>query len=280
MKYDFTPECSAAVAKLKAHLVSDQVLAHPDYTKQFVVQPDASIFAVGGVLVQLDDLGRERPISFRSKKLTPAEQRYAVYELEALGVIYCVRKWRHYIEGTRFLLVTDHNALLWLFRQPHLRGKLARWALDLQQFDFMILHRPGKIHIVPDAVSRLRRLDENNDNDEQGLDTDEVCDKAFTLGEMELVPVRVLHISDLIRKARGSGDAVLLRELDFQPAFVNCCVSSLISVAVAQQRDLADLSNLDIDLKFLKFNEVAADSECGSKKLSPWLIDDSEKLLP
>ena len=76
--------------------------------------------------MQLDEAGRERPVSFRSKKLTPAEQNYAVYELEALGVIYCVRKWRHYLEGTHFLLVTDHNALLWLLRQPNLRGKLAR----------------------------------------------------------------------------------------------------------------------------------------------------------
>jgi hypothetical protein len=139
----FTDEHRAAVASLKAALVSDAVLVHPDYSKQFIVMPDASIFAVGGVLAQLDDQGRERPLSYRSKKLNSAEQNYAVYELEALGVIYCVRKFRHYIEGTTFLLITDHNALLWLFRQPNLRGKLARWALDLQQFDFTIIHRAG-----------------------------------------------------------------------------------------------------------------------------------------
>ena len=89
-------------------------------------------------MAQLDSDGRERHISLRSKKLNAAEQKYAVYELEALGVVYSVRKFRHYIEGTTFRLVTDHNALLWLFRQPILRGKLARWALDLQQFDFTI----------------------------------------------------------------------------------------------------------------------------------------------
>ena len=82
----------------------------------------------------------------------------------------------------RFTLVTDHHALLWLFRQPTLRGKLARWALDLQQFEFDVSHRPGKFHFVPDAVSRLRRLDEFENNEEQGLHTDEVSDKAFELG--------------------------------------------------------------------------------------------------
>ena len=85
---------------------------------------------------------------------------------------YCVRKLRHYLEGVRFLLVTDHRALLWLFRQPHLRGKLARWALDLQQLDFEVQHRPGKFHFVPDAVSRLHRLDEFENNDEEDLETD------------------------------------------------------------------------------------------------------------
>ena len=92
--------------------------------------------------------------------------------------------WRHYLEGVRFTLVTDHRALLWLFCQPHLRGKLARWALDRQQFEFDVTHRPGKFHFVPDAVSRLRRLDEFENNDEQNLQTDEVGDKAFELGNV------------------------------------------------------------------------------------------------
>ena len=131
--WEWTDQHRAAVANLKAALTSDAVLVHPDYSKPFIVMPDASIFAVGGVLAQLDSEGRERPISLRSKiKLNAAEQKYAVYELEALGVVYSVRKFRHYIEGTTIRLVTDHNALLWLFRQPILRGKLARWALDLQ----------------------------------------------------------------------------------------------------------------------------------------------------
>ena len=100
--WQWTQECSNAVKRLKDELVSPTVLAHPDYEKEFYVMPDASIFAVGGVLCQLDDKGKERPVSFRSKKLKPAEQKYAVYELEALAVVYCVRKFRPYIEGSHF----------------------------------------------------------------------------------------------------------------------------------------------------------------------------------
>ena len=175
--------------------------------------------------MQLDEKGRERPISFRSKKLTPAEQKYAVYELEALGVIYCVRKWRHYLEGVRFLLVTDHRALLWLFRQPHLRGKLARWALVLQQFDFEVQHRPGKFHFVPDAVSRLHRLDELESNDEQNLETDEVSDKAFELGNCvpnsERTSVKMLQNDavPLLNEKSVLNSDVFTNKVDLQAAF-------------------------------------------------------------
>jgi transposase InsO family protein len=174
----WTNECKLAVQKLKAALVSPSILVHPNYDREFIVMPDASLFAVGGVLVQHDDKGKERPVSYRSKKLNPAERKYAVYELEALAVVYAVRKFRPYIEGRHFLLLTDHNALVWLFRQPNLKGKLARWALELQQLDFTIRHRPGKIHIIPDAISRLPRVDNDDNNDEQFLPADEVSDKA------------------------------------------------------------------------------------------------------
>ncbi len=78
-------------------------------------------FCGGRVLAQLDDQGRERSLSYRSKKLSAAVQNYAVYELEALGVIYSVCKFRHYIEGRQLMLITDHNTLLWpLFHQLNL----------------------------------------------------------------------------------------------------------------------------------------------------------------
>ena len=252
----FTDEHRNAVAVLKAALTSDYVLVHPDYTKQFIVMPDASIFAVGGVLAQLDERGRERPISYRSKKLSAAEQKYAVYELEALGVVYAVRKFRHYIEGSTFLLVTDHNALLWLFRQPILRGKLARWALDLQQFDFTIEHRAGRAHIVPDAVSRLPRLDELETNDEQNVPADDVCDKGFTVSNFASVPLRAT-MSSLIMKAQTLTTAECKAYPDFNPRFESSPVSALVSLAVAQQRDLAKFDVTDLEYLDVPSTQVA-----------------------
>ena len=140
------------------------------------------------------------------------------------------------------MLVTDHNALLWLFRQPNLRGKLARWALDLQQLSFDIVHRAGKAHYVPDAVSRLRRVDEFDSNDEQGLDTDEVNDTAFEVAEYKALPPVD------IKTVFASAAVMLLTDVCEQPgyepifALEHCTALKLVSVAVAQQRDNAVFS--------------------------------------
>jgi hypothetical protein len=239
------------------------VLVHPDFSRPFIVQPDASLFAVGEVLVQLDDQGRERPVSFRSKKLTPAEQKYAVYELEALGVVYCMCKWCHYLEGVRFTLVTDHRALLWLFSQPTLRGKLARWALDLQQFEFDVSHRPGKFHFVPDAVSRLRRLDEFENNDEQDLQTDEVSDKAFELGSC--VPNLERKSGKMLPNEKTSPlttkyalNSSLDKNVFEEDVFGEREAASLTCVAVVQRRNELNLFNESLELKFLNSVQSAA----------------------
>ena len=271
--WEWTDQHRAAVANLKAALTSDAVLVHPDYSKPFIVMPDASIFAVGGVLAQLDSEGRERPISLRSKKLNAAEQKYAVYELEALGVVYSVRKFRHYIEGTTFRLVTDHNALLWLFRQPILRGKLARWALDLQQFDFTIEHRAGRAHIVPDAVSRLPRVDDHDTNDEQDVPVDDVCDKAFTVSNFASAPLRAT-LSSLVAKAQTLTTAEYEAYPGYNPRFAECPVSVLVSLAVAQQLDLAKFDIKDgfhhVDLDFLETPSARVAPLGSSGRITPF----------
>lgn len=71
------------------------------------------------------------------------------------SVLRSIEKLRGYLDGASFTVVTDHHSLLWLgrFKDPH--GRLGRWVLRLQQFDYKIVHRKGKEHVVPDALSRL-----------------------------------------------------------------------------------------------------------------------------
>jgi hypothetical protein len=151
--FAWTEECSSAFTKLKELLISAPHLSAPDFSRLFTIQCDASSFVLGAVLTQTFDDG-ERPICYLSRSLTRTERNLSTTEKECLCVIWAVEKLRHYLEGTRFVVITDHNSLLWLHRLKDPQGRLARWALLLQPYDFEIKHRPGKDHVVPDLLSR------------------------------------------------------------------------------------------------------------------------------
>lgn len=152
-KWDWTTECDQSFRKLKECLVSSPILSPPDYDKTFVLQTDASAFGIGAVLTQTYDDG-EHVISFLSRSLTRQERNYSTTERECLAVIWAIEKLRHYLEGVHFKVITDHHSLLWLNRLKDPQGRLARWALRLQPYDFELIHRKGKEHIVPDCLYR------------------------------------------------------------------------------------------------------------------------------
>ena len=74
-------------------------------------------------------------------------------DLEALAVVWAVKTFRSYVMGTRFKVVTDHNALKALVHKATLEGRLAQWADFLMGFDFEIIYRRGKENIVADTLS-------------------------------------------------------------------------------------------------------------------------------
>lgn len=89
-----------------------------------------------------------------SEKLSPAERKYQTTEKECLAVIRSMEKFRPYIEGTKFTVITDHASLLWLMNLKDSTGRVGRWALRLQAYDFELKHRKGKHMVVADALSR------------------------------------------------------------------------------------------------------------------------------
>lgn len=152
--FDMTAECLSAFEALRDALVAPPVLAHPDFARPFIVTTDASGFAVGAVLKQKDDEGKARPIAYFSQCLNKAEQNYSATERECLAVILAVKKFRPYLFGARFTIVTDHCSLCWLMTVRNPNGRLVRWSLQLQDLDFEIVYENGRKHLEADALSR------------------------------------------------------------------------------------------------------------------------------
>lgn len=152
-KFLWDSSCEEAFQAARQRLVSAPILMCPDYSLPFTVQTDASDFGIGAVLTQKrgDD---ERVILYLSRSLTKEERKYTVTEKECLAVLWAVEKLRPYIEGSKFTVITDHYSLVWLQNLKDPTGRLARWAVRLQQYDFDIFHRRGKDHVVPDCLSR------------------------------------------------------------------------------------------------------------------------------
>lgn len=129
------------------------IFSCPDFSKQFTISCDASNVGIGAVLSQSSDFG-EKVIAYASRILGKTEQKFSTTERECLAVIWSIEKFRPYVEGTHFEVITDHHSLLWLHNLRDPQGRLARWSLRLQPFDFTLIHRKGKEHVVPDLLSR------------------------------------------------------------------------------------------------------------------------------
>lgn len=188
-KFVWSSSCEEAFRALKDHLIRAPVLSCPDFSLPFQIQTDASGYGIGAVLTQQHPDG-ERVIAYLSRSLLRAERNYTTTERECLAVLWAIEKLRPYVEGSHFKVITDHYSLVWLNRLQSPSGRLARWAVKLQQYDFEIIHRKGKEHIVPDALSRgvpvIDSMDSGVGDPEVGIDEgDKWFSKVWRLAQMK-----------------------------------------------------------------------------------------------
>jgi len=153
-KFLWSEDCEKNLRLILQFLVDDAVLLVPNFDEEFEIHTDACDTGIGAVLFQRDRYGVLKPISFRSRHLNEAEKKMCITHKECLAVKFGLEKFRYYIEYNHFKLITDHQALQWLMQTKDLSGKLARWAISIQGFDFEVVYRPGCIHERADALSR------------------------------------------------------------------------------------------------------------------------------
>ncbi len=153
--WDWTEERELAYQDLKNALCVEGVaLQHFNKDRKTIIHTDWSSYGLGAVLGQVDELGREVIVACISRSLNKHEANYSSFEGEMLAAVWAVKTFRPYVLGLNFSVVTDHSPLQWLMNKPDLTGKHARWALSLQEFTFVITHRPGVTHQNADVPSR------------------------------------------------------------------------------------------------------------------------------
>lgn len=156
-------ECRSAWEQLKESLCTAAKLRFPDFEKKFKLYVDGSKErGFGAGLYQFLDDGTEYPILFLSRWITPAEEHYWPSELETAALVWALRKLPQYLDHGKFQVVTDHTAIRDAFKDiGRIRTKgsnrLLNWRLFLSKYlqQMEIVHRPGKLHVNADALSRL-----------------------------------------------------------------------------------------------------------------------------
>ena len=109
---------------------------------------------LGAILAQQQE-GKERIFCCASQTLSKSEQNYSTMKKECLAVVWGIKNFRNYLIANHFKVYTDHYSLHWVRSMKHESALLHHWAAQLEDYDFEVLHRPGKNQGHADALSRL-----------------------------------------------------------------------------------------------------------------------------
>ena len=151
----WTTACQLSFDRLKEALTSAPVLQQVDPLKPFVIETDASDFAIGSCLLQEGDDKRLHPVAYESKKLNETQSRYPTHEKELLAIKEALVTWHRYLDnGHAITVVTDHEFLKYMNTIKKPSARLARWIDEFQEYKLDIRYRPGSRATVPDALSR------------------------------------------------------------------------------------------------------------------------------
>ena len=160
-------QCQREFEKIKEYLLSPPVLAPPTPGRPLFLYLSVSDIALGCMLAQLDDLGKERAIYYLSKRMLEYETRYIVIEHYCLALVWATRRLRHYMTEYSIHLVSRLDPLRYLFDRPALIGRLMKWLVLLTEFDIhYVTQKSIKGSIVADHLASLLVSDDRAIDDD------------------------------------------------------------------------------------------------------------------
>lgn len=153
-QFSWTDKQSQSFENLKQLLISDSLLGIYSPKAETELHCDASSHGFGSVLVQKQSDGKFHPICYFSRRTTSAESKYHSFELEALAIVYSLERFRVYLQGIPFKIVTDCNSLKQTLERKEISPRILRWSLILRNYNYTLEHRNSDSMRHADALSR------------------------------------------------------------------------------------------------------------------------------
>ena len=154
-QFIWTDECEKAFEKMKKIFTTAPILVQFDPDRETVLETDSSGWCIGGTLMQYNDDGLLHPCGYFSKKNSPAECNYEIYDKEMLAIVRCLEQWDAELRSVKeFLVRTDHKNLLYFMEVQKLTERQMRWSLHLSKYNFVLEYVRGPENERADALSR------------------------------------------------------------------------------------------------------------------------------
>ena len=205
-KFEWSTECTSAVAELKKKLLVAPGFGYPNYRDQYTLTTDASLTGIGAILIQKQGT-EDRVIAYASKTLSKSQRNYSATKRELFAIFHFTHCFNaNYFLGQHFFIITDQRALVWIYSLKEPDGMVARWIEKLGKFNFDIKHRAGKKIPHADCLTRINTEDEDQTAfvnaialDVQQDDTD-YSSRSWQLHKLQRVKLRDSQQSDNILK--------------------------------------------------------------------------------
>ena len=188
--------CQKAFETLKEKMLSSEVLAFPNPAKPFVLTTDGCDHSIGYVLSQEDDQGHLKVVACNGRALRPSERSYSTVEYECLSLVTAVKEYAALLSIMPFRVITDSLALTFLRKIKATNGRLLRWSLLLQSFQFTIEHKKGALNSNADSLSRRPYPDPGPEDLEDDTTNDDIYFSAITELENHVDTSNVIEKDD------------------------------------------------------------------------------------